>query len=60
MRIITESDPHLEFGPGWMLPPAENEALDQILRKWKLMLRATDRYRMSHRVLQKMPDVVPA
>ncbi|MGA7794867.1 MAG: hypothetical protein WCA19_17655, partial [Candidatus Acidiferrales bacterium] len=51
MRIITYSDLHLEFGSGWMLPPAVNpdvmilagdivtlrnyEPLDQILRKWK-------------------------
>src|ERR1700674_5752821 len=50
-RIITYSDLHLEFGSGWMLPPAVNgdvmilagdivtlsdyEPLDQILRKWK-------------------------
>jgi hypothetical protein len=24
MRIITYSDLHLEFGSGWMLPPAVN------------------------------------
>jgi len=51
MRIITYSDLHLEFGSGWMLPPAvhedvmilagdivtlrDYEPLDQILRKWK-------------------------
>jgi hypothetical protein len=51
MRIITYSDLHLEFGSGWMLPPAVNgdvmilagdivtlsdyEPLDQILREWK-------------------------
>ena len=51
MRIITYSDLHLEFGSGWMLPPAVNgdvmilagdivtlrdyEPLDQILQKWK-------------------------
>jgi predicted phosphodiesterase len=51
MRIITYSDLHLEFGSGWMLPPAVNgdvmilagdivtlrdyELLDKILRKWK-------------------------
>jgi Calcineurin-like phosphoesterase len=51
MRIITYRDLHLEFGSGWMLPPALNgdvmimagdivtlkdyEPLDQILRKWK-------------------------
>lgn len=51
MRIITYSDLHLEFGSGWMLPPAVNgdvmilagdivtlrdyEPLDRILRKWK-------------------------
>jgi predicted phosphodiesterase len=51
MRIITYSDLHLEFGSGWMLPPAVNgdvmilagdivtlkdyEPLDKILRKWK-------------------------
>ncbi len=49
MRIITYSDLHLEFGSGWMLPPAVNgdvmimagdivtlndcEPLDQILRE---------------------------
>jgi hypothetical protein len=49
MRIITNSDPHLELGSGWMLPPNANgdvmilegdivtlkdyEPLDQILRK---------------------------
>jgi predicted MPP superfamily phosphohydrolase len=51
MRIITYSDLHLEFGSGWMLPPAvygdvmilagdivtlrDYEPLDQILRKWR-------------------------
>jgi predicted phosphodiesterase len=51
MRIITHSDLHLEFGSGWLLPPAvhgdvmilagdivtlrDYEPLDQILRKWK-------------------------
>ena len=51
MKIITYSDLHLEFGSGWMLPPAANgdvmilagyivtlrdyEPLNQILRKWK-------------------------
>jgi predicted MPP superfamily phosphohydrolase len=51
MRIITYSDLHLEFGSGWVFPPAVNgdvmilagdivtlrdyEPLDQILRKWK-------------------------
>jgi len=51
MRIITYSDLHLEFGSGWLLPPAvhrhvmilagdivtlrDYEPLDQILRKWK-------------------------
>jgi predicted MPP superfamily phosphohydrolase len=51
MRIITYSELHLEFGSGWLLPPAVNgdvmilagdiitlrdyEPLDQILRKWE-------------------------
>jgi predicted phosphodiesterase len=51
MRIITYSDLHLEFGSGWMLPPAvqgdvmilagdivtpmDYDPLDQILRGWK-------------------------
>jgi len=50
-RIITYSDLHLEFGSGWMLPPAVNgdvmilagdivtlrdyDPLDQLLQKWK-------------------------
>jgi hypothetical protein len=50
LRIITYSDPHLEFGSGWMLPPEvkgdvmimageivtlrDYEPLDHILRKW--------------------------